>query len=95
MFCFSLSLPQDVSAAPRKSESDAEAGERLVALREHLLQLGATEGHLQAMRDNAVELTPHTPPATPDPTRETSVVEILEVRARPTRQTNKCRERRF
>lgn len=66
---------------PRTSESDAEAGERLVALREHLLQLGATEGHLQALRDNAVELTPHTPPATPDPTRETSVVEILEVRA--------------
>ncbi|XP_034243004.1 nesprin-1-like [Thrips palmi] len=70
---------KDVSATPRTSESDAEAGERLVALREHLLQLGATEGHLQALRDDAVELTPHTPPATPDPTRETSVVEILEL----------------
>ena len=69
---------QDVSSAG--GASDAEAGERLVALRQHLLQLGATEGELQALRDRSVELTPHTPPATPDPARETSVVEILEVR---------------
>lgn len=73
------SVHKDVSAERRASESDAEAGQRLVALREHLLQLGATEGQLQALRDGAVELTPHTPPATPDPARETSVVEILEL----------------
>lgn len=72
---------QDVSAGPKDgADGDADAEGRLLALREHLLQLGAAEGQLQAVRDQAAELTSHTPPATPDPVRETSVVEILEVR---------------